>query len=193
MHPGWFRVGFVGNLLKVKGIQELVSAAALVRDRGLNVEFLVVGEDTAPSDNMKARVLRTLGLGQNVKADMLAEIERLSLGDRFHMLGFTQRISEAYGLMDVLCFPSHFDAPGRPVFEAAFAGKPSIACLADPKPDTLIDGVTGIAIEAMNPIALANAIERLALDRSACAALGTSARRLAEVHIFRSPQCSTVA
>ena len=179
LRPGWFRVGFVGNLLKVKGIHELVAAAALVRDRGLNVEFIIVGDDAAPSQGLKARVLRQLGLGQNAKAEVMAEIERLGLGDRIHMLGFTQRISEAYSLMDVLCFPSHFDAPGRPVFEAAFAGKPAIVCLSDPKPDTLIDGVTGLAIPARNPVALADAIERLYRNSELARSMGEAAAEMA--------------
>ncbi len=179
LRPGWFRVGFVGNLLKVKGIHELVAAAALVRDRGLNVEFIIVGDDAAPSQGLKARILRQLGLGQNAKADVMAEIERLGLGDRIHMLGFTQRISEAYNLMDVLCFPSHFDAPGRPVFEAAFAGKPAVVCLSDPKPDTLIDGVTGLAIPARNPVALADAIERLYHNSKLAKSMGEAAAEMA--------------
>jgi glycosyltransferase involved in cell wall biosynthesis len=179
LRPGWFRVGFVGNLLKVKGIHELVAAAAIVRDRGLQVEFVVVGDDAAPSRGLKARLLRQLGLGQNAKAEVMDEIGRLGLADRFHMLGFTQRIAEAYGLMDVLCFPSHFDAPGRPVFEAAFAGKPAIVCLSDPKPDTLVHGVTGLAIPARDPVALADAIERLCGDPTLVKAMGEAAAEMA--------------
>lgn len=179
LRPGWFRIGFVGNLLKVKGTQELVAAAAIVRDRGLNVEFVVVGDDAAPSRGLKASLLRQLGLGQNAKAEVMGEIERLKLADRFHMLGFTQRISEAYGLMDVLCFPSHFDAPGRPVFEAAFACKPSIVCLSDPKPDTLIHRVTGLAIPARDPVALADAIEQLCRDPQLTKTMGQAAAAMA--------------
>ncbi len=179
LRPGWLRVGFVGNLLKVKGIHELVAAAAIARDRGLNVEFIVVGDDAAPSGGIKAGLLRQLGLGQNAKREVLAEIERLKLSDRFHMLGFTQRIAEAYGLMDVLCFPSHFDAPGRPVFEAAFGGKPAIVCLSDPKPDTLVHGVTGLAIPAHDPVALADAIEHLCRDPALVQTMGEAAAEMA--------------
>lgn len=179
LRPDSFKVGFVGNLLKVKGIHELVAAAAITRDRGLNVEFLVVGDEAAPSRGMRARLLRWLGLGQNVKAEVMSEIARLGLTDRFHMLGFTQRISEAYGLMDALCFPSHFDAPGRPVFEAAFAGKPSIVCLSAPRPDTLVDGVTGLAIPANDPVAIADAIERLCRAPERARAMGEAALQMA--------------
>ena len=38
-------------------------------------------------------------------------------------------IAQAYARMDVICFPSHYDAPGRPIFEAAFLKVPSIAAV----------------------------------------------------------------
>jgi glycosyltransferase involved in cell wall biosynthesis len=49
LRPDSFKVGFVGNLLRVKGIVELVEAARATRDAGLDIEFLVVGDDAKPS------------------------------------------------------------------------------------------------------------------------------------------------
>jgi glycosyltransferase involved in cell wall biosynthesis len=183
--PTWlrvasFKVGFVGNLLKVKGIHELVAAAKILVDRGIDVEFVIVGDNAAPSRGLKARLSQFLGLQQNVKAEVMAEIKRLGLSDRFHMLGFTARIAEAYELMDVLCFPSHFDAPGRPIFEAAFAGVPAIAALNQPMPDTLVHGVTGLAVPPRNARALAEAIATLALDRNTAESMGQAAKSMAK-------------
>lgn len=175
LRPDWFRVGFVGNLLKSKGIYELVAAAAIIRDRRMKVEFVVIGDDAVPSSGLKSRILDQLGLNQNIKTDVIAEISRLDLSDRIHMLGFTKHISEAYKLMDVLCFPSHYNAPGRPIFEAAFASKPAIVCLTDPKPDTLINGVTGLAIPGPDPVVMADAIERLCCDIELTRAMGAKA------------------
>ena len=179
LRPGSFKVGFVGNLLKVKGIHELVAAATILVGRGIDVEFVVVGDNAAPSGGMKARTLRLLGLEQNVKVAVLAEIDRLGLKDRFHMVGFTARIAEAYGLMDVLCFPSHFDAPGRPIFEAALVGVPSIAAIRNPKADTLVHGVTGLAVPPKDAPALADAIEILANDRARARAMGAAGQAMA--------------
>jgi glycosyltransferase involved in cell wall biosynthesis len=181
-----FKVGFVGNLLKVKGIQELVAAAHILAGRGLDVEFIVVGDDAASSKGLKSSILRALGLQQNVKAAVLEDIAKLGLADHFHMLGFTSRISEAYGLMDVLCFPSHYDAPGRPIFEAAFAGIPSIVALRKPMADTLVNGETGLAVPPRDAPALADAIERLALDRAWSARMGIAAKAMAEAN-FNPP------
>ena len=180
LRPESFKVGFVGNLLRVKGIHELVEAARITRERGLDVEFLVVGDEVAPSRGVKARLLKSLGLAQNVRAEVEAALDREGLRERFHLLGFSAEIGRAYDKMDVLCFPSHYDAPGRPIFEAAFFGVPSIVAVRKPRADTLVDGVTGIAFPPGDAVALADAIERLARDRAGTARMGQAAREMAE-------------
>jgi glycosyltransferase involved in cell wall biosynthesis len=106
-------------------------------------------------------------------------ISQYGLANRFHFSGFTADIQSAYTAVDVLCFPSHYDAPGRPVFEAAFVGVPSIVAVRDPYPDTLINGRTGLAIFPQDFIGLASAIRSLATNRDWCQSLGQSARDLA--------------
>jgi len=180
LRPDSFKVGFVGNLLRVKGIHELVEAARLTRERGIDVEFIVVGADAQPSRGIKARLLKALGLEQNAGHEVSAALERHGLRDRFHMLGFTSEIACVYQRMDVLCFPSHYDAPGRPIFEAAFFGVPSIVAVRTPRADTLVDGVTGIAIAPGAAGELAEAIVRLAGDRAEATRMGEAARQMAE-------------
>ncbi len=180
LRPESFKVGFVGNLLRVKGIAELIDAARLTRDRGLDVEFIVVGDDAASSRGAKAALLRALGLQQDMRAQVEDALQRHALRDRVHLVGFTADIARAYRRMDVLCFPSHYDAPGRPIFEAAFFGVPSIVAVREPRADTLIQGVTGLAIEPRSAEQLAAAIERLAGDRDAARAMGEAARAMAE-------------
>ncbi|OCW57012.1 glycosyltransferase family 4 protein [Hoeflea olei] len=180
LRPGALRVGFVGNLLKVKGIQDLVEAARIVKQRGGDVEYVIVGDDARPSTSLKARVLQALGLNQNIKAQVRARIADYGLESDFHMLGFMGDIAQAYRHLDVLCFPSHFNAPGRPVFEAAFSAVPSIVAVTDPTDDTIIDGVTGLTIPPHAPERLAEAILACAADRDRTRAMGREAQALAE-------------
>ncbi len=175
-----FKVGFVGNLLLVKGILDLVEAARLLDARGVDVEFLIVGDDVQPSRGVKAALLKRLGLAQNMRAEVEAALRRHGLQGRFHMLGFTKEIARAYRRMDMLCFPSHYDAPGRPIFEAAFFGVPSVVAVRAPRADTLVHGRTGLAVPPREPAALADAIERLARDRTATRRMGEAARAMAE-------------
>jgi glycosyltransferase involved in cell wall biosynthesis len=180
LRPGSFKVGFVGNLLLVKGIHELVDAARITRDRLLDVEFIVVGDDTQPSPGAKARIAKALGLAQNVRAEVEAALDRHHLRDRVHLVGFTTDISRAYRRMDVLCFPSHYDAPGRPIFEAAFFAVPSIVAVRKPRADTIVHGETGLVVEPRAAEQLAAAIERMATDPALTRRLGEGARANAE-------------
>ena len=180
LRQGAFRVGFVGNLLVVKGILDLIEAARLLQEQGVDAEYILVGDDARPSRGLKSRLTRAIGVAQDVRAEVEDRLDRYKLRDRFHMVGFTRDIRQAYEHMDVLCFPSHYDAPGRPIFEAAFSGVPAIAAVRDPKPDTLVDGVTGIAIAPRAPAELAAAIARLAADPALRRRMGAEALLMAQ-------------
>jgi glycosyltransferase involved in cell wall biosynthesis len=179
LKPGSFKVGFVGNLLRVKGIFELIEAARLTREQGVDAEFIIVGSDAGRSGTLWSRFLNRLKLGQDVGSEVRAKIAEDGLESCVHMAGFTSDVAQAYACMDVLCFPSHYDAPGRPIFEAAFLCIPSIVAIARPSPDTLVDGVTGLAVPPRNPVALAKAIESLATDKERVSRMGAAAHQLA--------------
>lgn len=180
LRPTSLKVGFVGNLHHSKGLYEMLSAAQLLRQAGRDVEFVVVGGTTSEDKGLKAWVLARAGLAQNVQADLTARVARESMGDYFHLLGPTLDIKLVYDSIDVLLFPSYYDAPGRPVFEAAFSGVPSIVAVNRPTADTLIDGETGIAIPAQDPAKLAEAIMYFADNPTEVRRMGANAKRLAE-------------
>lgn len=179
LRPESFKIGFVGNLLRLKGVGELIEAVRLVRDRGIDIECIIVGGDTRPSRGPVAWALRLTGLVQDMGDEIRATIAKHGLADRIHMTGFSDDIDAAYQAMNVLCYPSHFDSPSRPIFEAAFFRVPSIAAISEPKPDTLIDGKTGLAIRPRDADGLAAAIEVLARDPARAAAMGEAAYEMA--------------
>lgn len=172
------KVGFVGNLHAAKGVDCLVDAAEILTARGYSCEFLLVGGHTASSRGLTWRLLDMVGLAQN-RGDAMAERLANSLArDRVHLLGPTADIDALYQAVDVVVFPSHYDAPGRPVFEAALYGVPSVVAVRQPFPDTLVDGVTGIAIPAPKGALLAEALARLDDDRLLLARMGEAALAL---------------
>jgi len=134
----------------------------------------------APPHHSRPASLHALGLNQNIKAQVQAKIADHGLENDFHMLGFMSDIAQAYRHLDVLCFPSHFNAPGRPVFEAAFSAVPSIVAVTNPTDDTIIDAVTGLVIPPHAPERLAEAIFACAADREKTKAMGQEAKVLAE-------------
>lgn len=179
LRPSALKVGFVGNLHRQKGLFELCEAARIVKDAGGDVQYIVVGGSTIATRGAVAWMLEKVGLAQNVGDNLPALLKRLSLEDDFFLLGHTVDIQRLYERMDVLAFPSHFDAAGRPVFEAAFSAVPSIVAVKDPMPDTVRDGVAAIAVAEPDPALIADAILRLERDRVTTRKMGDAALQLA--------------
>jgi glycosyltransferase involved in cell wall biosynthesis len=182
LRPTSLKVAFVGNLHHSKGLFDLLSAAKLIHQAGRDVEFVIVGGVTMTDKGLNAWILAKAGLAQNVQAELSRRTEQEGLSDTFHLLGATTDIQCVYDRIDVLCFPSHYDAPGRPVFEAAFSAVPSIVSVDNPRPDTLVHGETGLAIPARNPEKLAEAILYFADHPEEVERMGANARNLAETN-----------
>ncbi|HWT29978.1 MAG TPA: glycosyltransferase family 4 protein [Croceibacterium sp.] len=180
LRPNALKVGFVGNLLRTKGIVELVRAARMVKDRGGDVQYIIIGGGIASERSITSEVARRLGLAQTAEEEVRRLIADLGLEQEVFLFGPTADIQRTYSKMDVLAFPSHLDSPGRPVFEAGFFGVPSIVAVRHPLPDTIIDKKTGIAIAEPHPVLIADAILEFERDRSEVRRMGDAARALAE-------------
>ncbi len=177
--PGVLRVAMVGSALAFKGVREFVEAARLCREQSLAVEFLMVGVGASETGGLVKRMLRAAGFTHDAGDEVRRLVEEYGLKDSVYLLGFTPDIDQVYGNIDVLCFPSHLDAVGRPVFEAAFWKVPSIVAVRDPQPDTMIHRRTGLCIEPGDPSAIAEAVSYFCRDRSEVARMGEAARQLA--------------
>ena len=179
-NAGSLRVGMVGTLLALKGVFEFLEAARLVLAQGANVDFVLVGSNTRKLGGLKARLLQSLGFAQDMEAGVERFVAEHGLGERVHRVEFVADVSSVYESLDVVCFPSHLDAIGRPVIEAAWHSLPSIAAVSEPLPDTFVPGETGVQVPARDPQALARAILDLEKNRQEAKRLGAGARRLAE-------------
>lgn len=175
-----FRTAIVGGLLVLKGVYEFIEAAKICEQRGLDIEFIIAGENVRELKGLKGRLIKAFGFGRDVRADLERMIVNYGLEGVVKIKGFVSQIGELYSSIDLLCFPSYLDATGRPVFEAAFFGVPSIVAVNNPPPDSLIPNVTGICIAAPEPKALADAIERMYSNRDMCRYMGQAAKKLAE-------------
>lgn len=174
------RVGYLGVLLALKGIFELAEAIRILKERGVRIQCVVAGENARKLSGLKAWMLRRLGFARDVRAELEAFIACHGLEQEIKLLGFVADVRALYPHLDILCFPSYLNAAGRPVFEAAFFGVPSIVAVEDPPPDSILHGVTGLALPRPDPVLIADAIQRLALDRGYRQQLGVQARIWAE-------------
>jgi len=174
-----FRVAIVGVLHRSKGVYELMEAARILRDRGTKVRILVVGENLHPMRSVRGWLLRKLDFARDVRAELEAYVAQHSLQDEVEFTGFVGDVRSIYERIDAICFPSHLDAPGRPVFEAALFGCPAIVAMRNPTSDVVIHGRTGLCIDEARPELIAESIAMLARDPAAARAMGLEARRAA--------------
>ena len=172
-------VTFLANLLKSKGVWELLEAARLLRGRR-DIHIQIAGGRNRPAVfylSHFGRLSRLIGFARDIQTEMKAYIKHHALQDHVSMLGHVKDIAQLFRNTDILVFPSHLNGPSRSVFEAGAYGIPSIVALKHKVEDIVIHNETGLIIPEKNPAALAKAIERLANDEVLRKRLGENARR----------------
>lgn len=155
---GGFKIGFVGNFLKSKGLEDLVEAFVMLKREGLPIKCLVLG-DQIRREHFLGSILTALNITQDPKKEILEKIAANELEHDVVLLGKSYDLSSFYSHIDVLCFPSHLEAPGRPVFESAFYKKPSIVAVAHSDEDCFVDKETGLAVLEKTPSSIYEAIK----------------------------------
>lgn len=176
-------VGMAGVLLRSKGIYEFLQAAAiLVNDRQRTIHFTIAGENARDTTVLKQWLLKKLSFYEDVLAEAKRFVHEQKLEQHVTFKGFLPDIRKFYPDIDIVCFPSHLNACGRPVFEAALFGIPSIVAIENPLEDAIIHGVTGLAIDHPSPVLLADAIDTLILNQDFRMTLGQQARDWALSH-----------
>jgi len=138
--------GFVGRLVRDKGIEELAAAWQLVRDQVPSLHLLLVGhfEKWDPVSQEARHLLET--------------------DPRVHLAGWLEDVIPAYAAMDMCVLPSHREGLPTVALEANAMRLPVIAADAIGSVDAVVDGVTGRLVPVDNAEALAAAIRRYADD-----------------------------
>jgi glycosyltransferase involved in cell wall biosynthesis len=174
-------VALLGTLVRFKGVYEFLEAARiLVKERGVCVQFLIAGENIREVRGLKSFILKIMGFSEDVRSEVERRIIAYGLADHVRLLHFVEDVRNLYPNIDILCFPSYLNAPGRPVFEAACFGIPSVVVVRNPLPDAVIDGVTGLTIAYPDPVLLADALEKLIADEAYRKSMGQQAKAWAE-------------
>jgi glycosyltransferase involved in cell wall biosynthesis len=160
-------VGLVSTLYPHEGVEYLVRAVAILRQRGHPVRLLIVGDGT------ERRVLTRL-------------VDELGLGP---ITSFTGRVPHAdvrryYAAIDVFVVPRtndrvcHLVTPLKPI-EAMAAARPIVASAVGGLTEIIKDGITGVLVPPESADALADAIEPLLYDEPLRVRLGDAAREAA--------------
>lgn len=156
-------VGFVGRLVREKGIIELFTAIARLRARHPRLCLLVVGPEEPDMADAISR-------GTAAEA---------GIGDISVFAGYRSDMPDLYALMHLLVLPSHREGLPRSPMEASSMGLPTIATAIRGCREVVRPGENGELVPVRDADALEAAIERLLNDSALVRRLGARAREIA--------------
>jgi glycosyltransferase involved in cell wall biosynthesis len=139
-------VGFVGRIVRDKGIEPLAEAWRAVSARRPEARLLLIGPIEA-RDAVPAAVLAALREDPSV----------ILAGEDYHL-------APAFAIMDLLALPTYREGFGNVLIEAAAMEVPTVAARIPGVVDAVVDGVTGTLVPPGDARALAGAIERYLAD-----------------------------
>ncbi|MDK8182007.1 glycosyltransferase family 4 protein [Paenibacillus sp. UMB4589-SE434] len=151
--------GFVGRMTRDKGVDTLVEAFQLAKAQLPNVRLLLVGA--------------------REQADPITELTKQTIEADSHIIeaGYQHELPLYYAALDCLVLPSYREGLGNVVLEASAAGKPVIVARSTGLMDTVIDGQTGLMIEAGDASGLCAQMKYIALHREEGKKLGDNGKR----------------
>jgi glycosyltransferase involved in cell wall biosynthesis len=160
-----FVVGFIGRLVREKGLAEFLAAASDLGQRLPQAWFLLVGERLT-SDH-----------AGGVEAELVAA--KAALGERLVAPGLRSDIPRMLAAMDLFCLPSWREGMPRTIIEAMVMGKPVVATAIRGAREEVVAEETGLLVATRAPAQLAAAIERFVLNPAWGERLGQAGRQRA--------------
>lgn len=154
--------GFAGRLLTDKGIRALVAAQAILRDRGHDYNLIIAGNPD-PANPASVQV---------------EEVEEWNRRPGVTWLGHINDIVSLWRSCHVAVLPSHREGLPVSLLEAAACGRPMVATDVPGCREVVLEGQTGLLVPVENPVALAQAIEKLAGSPELREQYGKAARQL---------------
>ncbi|MBY6266403.1 glycosyltransferase family 4 protein (plasmid) [Azospirillum sp. 412522] len=148
---------FVGRVVRQKGL-DLVLQALPALPAGVTLR--VVGDGPA-------------------RPALEAQAQALGIADRVSFLGWLGRddLPSAYAGADLFVFPSRDEGMPNAVLEAMAAGLPVMGTLIAGNRDLIVDGETGLMVEADDAAGLCRGLERLVKDPELRMRMGAQGRR----------------
>lgn len=152
------------RLLRDKGVYEFVAAARLLEKRGTAVRFWLAGD---PDPGNPATITQ----------------KELSAWDKegcVDLLGYRDDIPKLFSQVNIVVLPSYREGLPKVLIEAAACGRAVVTTNVPGCRDAIEPDKSGLLIPVKNPVALADAIQRLIDDPELCRRMGKAGRVLAE-------------
>ena len=158
-------VTFAARLLLDKGVGEFVKASAILKSRGVEAEFWLIGEPDPGNSN-------------SVTTEQLALWQKTGL---VRYLGHSSDIAHLFSQSNIVSLPSYY-GEGLPkvLIEAAACGRSVVTSNHPGCRDAIEPNETGLLVPIKDSTALANSIEYLINNTDKRKAMGKAGRALAE-------------
>jgi glycosyltransferase involved in cell wall biosynthesis len=156
----------VAGLVRIKGVDLLLRALALVRRRGLDFRFIVCGEGAE-------------------RASLERMIVDLALADCVRLVGRVSRedIPKYFAAADLFLHGAVIEASGNVLLEAMASALPIVCTDAGGPAEYVADGITGFVVPVGDERAMADRIALLLANASLRQEFGQQGRRRAEMHL----------
>jgi glycosyltransferase involved in cell wall biosynthesis len=156
-------VGTVAILRMKKGHLDLLDAIPRVLERQPNCHFVFAGDGP-------------------MREALEARVRELGLESRVHFLGLRRDVANVLQSLDLFVLPTHQEALGTALIEAAIQGLAAVGTRVDGVPEVVRDGETGLLVPPHDSAALAAAIVELLCDPERRRSMGATAARHAREH-----------
>ncbi|TQO23691.1 glycosyltransferase family 4 protein [Paramicrobacterium agarici] len=158
-------VGFVGRLVRDKGLVELLGAHRALLSRRVPHKLLIVGSiDDEPE---------------------VANLFDAQEADQIVVTGHVPDVAPYFALMDVFCLPTHREGFPNVVLEASSASIPTVTTDATGAVDSVLDKETGRIVKVGSTEQLSNALQELVMDRRLALEYGKNALEWVKVNYAR--------
>ena len=154
-------IAVVGRLVRTKGLEFFLEAAAAVAARFDSARFLIVGGACAEPE---------------YRTELEKRAAALNLTGRVIFTGQREDVSQIMSETDISVLPSLSESFSNAVLESMAHGLPVIATSVGGNPEIISDGENGVLIPPKDASALARSMIRLLESREFARRLGESAR-----------------
>jgi len=154
-------IGSVGRLSEEKGFNFLIDAVDRLITGGHNIALVIVGEGAA-------------------RGDLEAQIQRLQLADRVHLVGYQSNTIDLYRTMDLFVLASLREGLPNALLEAMAMQVPVVVTRVGGIPQVIRDHENGVLVEPGDAKVLANAMREMIVNRDRATEMARRARETVE-------------